>query len=71
MLMMTAEPAFLVPGLDSGCVIADLDSALTAVELVFVLGVTVLEPVFGVAGLESVGPAFDSDWALAPAVAVL
>jgi hypothetical protein len=66
--MRTAEPVFLAPGLDSGCVPADLDSAFAAVELVSVLGVTPLEPVFGVAGLGLVGPPVDSDWAWAPAV---
>ena len=71
MLMRTAGPAFLVPGLNSGCVPADLDSALAAVELVSLLGVTALEPVFGAAGLELVGPLVDSDWAWAPAVPVL
>jgi hypothetical protein len=69
MLMRTAEPAVLVPGVDSGCVPADLDSALAAVELV--LGVTALEPVFGVAELELVGRPFDPGWAWAPAVPVL
>ena len=70
MLIRIGEPAFLVPGLDSGCAPPGLDSAFVAVELVFVLGVAVLEPV-GVAGLELVGPPVNSDWARAPAVPVL
>ena len=55
-----AEPAFLVPGLDSGGAPPGLDSAFSAEELV-VLGLAVLNPVFGVAGLELVGPPVDSD----------
>ena len=66
-----AEPVFLVPGLDSGCAPPGVDSAFVAVELVFVLGVAVLEPVFGVVGLALVGPPINSDWARAPAVPVL
>jgi len=71
MLIRTTEPAFLVPGLDSGCAPPGVDSAFVAVELVFVLGVAVLEPV-GVAGLELVGPPVNSDWARAvPVLGVL
>ena len=71
MLMRTAEPAFLVPELDSGGVPADVGSALAAVELVVVLRVTELESVFGVVGLELVGPRFDSDWPRVSAVPLL
>src|SRR5262249_7941432 len=70
MLIRTAEPAFLVPGLDSDCAPPGSDSAFAAVELVSVLGVAVLEPVFGVAGLELVGPPVNSDCAGALAVPV-
>lgn len=70
MLIRTAEPAFLVPGLDSGCAPPGVDSTFVAVELVFVLGVAVLEPVVGVPGLELAGPPVNSVWA-APAVLVL
>src|SRR5215471_14367620 len=70
MLITTAEPAFLVPGLDSDCAPPDSDLAFAAVELVSVLGVAVLEPVFGVAGLELVDPPANSDCAGAPAVPV-
>src|SRR5262249_19569568 len=72
MLIRTAEPAFLGPGLDSGCAPSGLDSAFSAGELVFMLGVAVSEPVSGVvAGLEPLGPPFTSDWARAPTVPVL
>src|SRR5262249_39157733 len=71
MLIRTAEPAFLDPGLDSGCAPSGLDSAFAAGELVFMLVVAVLEPVSGVAGLELVGPPVNSDWARAPTVPVL
>jgi hypothetical protein len=71
MLIRTAEPAFLGPGLDSGCAPSGIDSAFAAGELVFMLGVAVIEPPSGVAGLELVGPAVNSDWARAPAVPVL
>jgi hypothetical protein len=71
MLIRTAEPAFLGPGLESGCDPPGSDSPFAAVELVCVLGVAVLEPVFGVAGLELVGQPVNSDWAGAPAVALL
>jgi len=71
MLIRTAEPALLGPGLDWGCEPPGSDSAFAAVELVCVLGVAVLEPDFGVAGLELVGPPVDSVWAEAPAVPVL
>ena len=64
MLITTAEPVFLVPGLDSGCGPPGLESAFAAVELVCVLGVAVLESVFAVAGLELVGLPVNSDWAL-------
>ena len=47
MLIRTAEPAFLGPGLDSGCGPPGSDSVFAAVELVSVLGVAVLEPVLG------------------------
>ena len=65
-----AEPAFLVPGLDSGCALPGSDSAFAAGELVSVLGVAVLGPVFGVAGLALVGPPVNSDCAGALAVSV-
>ena len=68
MLIRTAEPAFLVPGLDSGCAPPGLDSALAVVELAFVFGITALEPVLEVAGLDLVGPPVDSDWARTSAV---
>ena len=71
MLIRTAEPAFLVPGLDSGCEPPGSDSAFAGVELVSVFGIAVLEPVFEVVGLELVGPSIDSDLAPAPAVLVL
>ena len=61
-----AEPAFLGPGLDSGCEPPGSDSAFAAVELVCVPGV--LESAFGVAGLELVGPV---NWAWPPAVLAL
>ncbi len=53
MLMRTAEPGFLGPGLDSGCEPPDLVSAFPAVELVCAFGVA--EPVFPAAGSELVG----------------
>ena len=65
-----AEPAFLLPGLDSDCAPPGSDSAFAAVELVSVLGVAVLGPVFGVAGLALVGPPVNSDCAGALAVPV-
>ena len=71
MLMRMAEPAFLGPGLDSGCEPPGSDSAFVAVELVCVLGVAALEPVFGVAELELIGPLVNPDWAGAPALALL
>src|SRR5215472_13763921 len=71
MLITTAEPVFLlVPGLDSDCAPPDSDLAFAAVELVSVLGVAVLEPVFGVARLDLVGPPVNSDCAGAPAAPV-
>src|SRR5215472_4775310 len=71
MLITTAEPVFLlVPGLDSDCAPPGSDSAFAAVELVSVLGVAVLGPVFGVAGLALVGPPVNSDCAGALAVPV-
>src|SRR5262249_31305611 len=60
MLIRTAEPAFLGPGLDSGCAPSGLDSAFAAGELVS-----------GAAGLELLGPPVNSDWARAPTVPVL
>src|SRR6516164_2221497 len=63
MFITTVEPAFLVPGLDSGCAPPGPDPPFTAVELVSVLGVAVFESVFGVAGLELVGPPVNSDCA--------
>jgi hypothetical protein len=69
MLIRTAEPAFLGPGLASGCEPPGSDSTFAAVELVCVLGVAALEPV--VAGFELVGAPVNSDWARAPAVPVL
>jgi hypothetical protein len=71
MSIRTAEPVFLVPGLDSSCEPPGSGWAFAAVELVFVLGVAVLGPVFALAGLELVGPPVNSDWARAPAVPVL
>jgi hypothetical protein len=71
MLIRMAEPAFLGPGLDSGCVPPGSDSVFAGVELVCVLGVAVSASFFGVAGLELVGPPVNSDWAWAPAVLVL
>src|SRR5262245_56403302 len=71
MLIRTAEPAFLGPELDSGSAPSGLDSAFAAGELVFMLGVAVLEPASGVAGLELLGPPVNSDWARAPTVPVL
>ena len=71
MLIRTAEPVFLSPGLDSGCVPPGSESAFVGVELVCVLGVAVSASVFGAAGLELVGPPVESDWAGAPAVLVL
>jgi hypothetical protein len=71
MLITTAEPAFLAPGFDSGCALPGLDSTFVAVESVLVLGVAGLEPVFGVAGLELVGPRVGSDCVPAPAVPLL
>jgi hypothetical protein len=71
MLIRTAEPAFLVPGLDSDCAPPGSDSAFAAGELVFMLGVAVLEPASGVAGLEPEGPRVGSDCVPAPAVPVL
>jgi hypothetical protein len=59
MLMRTAEPALLVPGLDSGCVPTALGSTLAAVALIF--AVCVLEPAFGVARVGLVGERFNSD----------
>jgi hypothetical protein len=50
MLMRMAEPAFLIPSLDSGCVPADGDSTLAAVALVFAAGPALLKPAFGRAG---------------------
>src|SRR6516162_226401 len=70
MFITTVEPAFLVPGLDSGCAPPGPDPPFTAVELVSVLGVAVFESVFGVAGLELVGPPVNSDCAGALAVPV-
>src|SRR6516162_353222 len=70
MLITTAEPPFLVPGLDSGCALPGSDPPFTAVELVSVLGVAVLGPAFGVAGLALVGPPVNSDCAGALAVPV-
>ena len=66
-----AEPAFLLPGLDSDCAPPGSDPPFTDVELVSVLGVAVLGPVFGVAGLALVGPPVNSDCAGALAVPVL
>jgi hypothetical protein len=71
MLIMTAEPAFLAPEFDSGCALPGLDSAVVPVESVLVLGVAGSEPVFGVAGLELVGPRVGSDCVPAPAVPML
>ena len=72
MLIRIGEPAFLGPGLDSGCAPPGLDSAFAAVELVSVFGIAVLEPVFDVAALELVGPPVGSDWASAvPVLEVL
>jgi hypothetical protein len=71
MLIRMAEPAFLGPGLDSGCVPPGSDSVFAGVELVCVLGVAVSASFFGVAGLELLGPPVNSDWAWAPAVLVL
>src|SRR5262249_56711438 len=65
MLIRTAEPAFLAPGLDSGCAAPGLDSQFVAVGLICSLGVAVLASVFGV------GPPVISDCAGAPAVPVL
>ena len=62
-----AELAFLGPGLDRGCEPPGSDSAFAG-DLV---GVAVSASVFGVAGLELVGPPVNSDWAGAPAVLVL
>src|SRR5262249_60278087 len=59
MLIRTAEPAFLVPGLDSGCAAPGLDSEFVAVGLICSLGVAVL------------ASAVISDCAGAPAVPVL
>ncbi len=59
----SAESVFLASGLDSGCAPPGLDSAFAAGESVFVFGIAVLEPVFGVTGLELVGLPVDSDWA--------
>src|SRR5262249_9749973 len=56
MLIRTAEPAFLVPGLDSGCAAPGLDSEFVAVGLIC---------------SELVGPPVISDCAGAPAVPVL
>ena len=70
MLITTAESACLIPGLDSDCALPGSDSAFAAGELVCVLGVAVLEPVFGVAGLELVGPPVNSDCAGALAAPV-
>jgi hypothetical protein len=53
-----AEPAFLGPGLASGCEPPGSDSVFAAVESVCVLVVAV-EP--GVAGFELVGPPVDSE----------
>ena len=61
MLMRTAEPAFLVPGSDSGCVPVALDPTV-AVD--FVPNVTVLEAVFGVASWGLASPRFAWAWAL-------
>jgi len=69
MLIRTAEPAFLGPGLASGCEPPGSDSTFAAVELVCVPGV--LESVFGVAGLELVGPPVNSGWDGTPAVPAL
>ena len=67
MLITTAEPPFLVPGLDSGCAPPGSDPPFTAVELVSVLGAAVLGPVFEVL----VGPPVTSECAGALAVPVL
>ena len=71
MLIRTAEPTFLVPGLDSGCAPPDLDSAFVPAELMFVLAVAGLEPFLGVVRLELAGPPVDSDCAPAPVVPAL
>jgi hypothetical protein len=71
MFITTAEPAFLVPGLDSGCEPPGSDSVFAAVELVCVPGVAVFVSVFGVAGLALVDLPVDSDWARVSAVPVL
>ena len=71
MLITTAEPTFLIPGLDSDCAPPGSDSAFAAGELVSVLGVAVFESVFGVAGLELVGPPVNSDCAGALAAALV
>jgi hypothetical protein len=47
------------------------ESACAAVDFDSVVGVAASKPVFGVAGLELVGPPVGSDWAWAPAVPVL
>src|SRR5262249_37566428 len=67
MLIRMAEPAFLGPGLASGCEPLGSDSALAAAASVCVLVVAV-EP--GVAGFELIGAPITSDWARAPAVLV-
>src|SRR5947207_15357582 len=71
MLIRMAEPAFLSPGLDSGCEPPGSDSAFAGIESVCALGVALLEPVFGVAGLELVDPPVNSDWTGAPAALLL
>ena len=71
MLIRIAEPVFLGPGLDCGCEPPGFGSVFAAVELICVLGVAVSASLFGVTGLELVGPPVESDWASAPAVLVL
>ena len=71
MLIRTAEPACLVPELDTGFVAGALASVPAAVDSVSMREVTVLDLAFGLAGLALAGLRFDSDWARALAVLVL